>query len=138
MIGKWLAASLATLVLWGLWGVVLKKASEELEWYQVYVYSNLSIIIVISLLTIIYNKNLIVPPSRANLAIIAGLFGTLGYIFLILSLRLGGKASIVIPLTGLYPAVTAALSYVILSESLSAKKVAGIILALIAIILISD
>jgi transporter family protein len=48
-----------------------------------------------------------------------------------------GKASIVVPLTALYPVVTIILSYLILGERISPLKGVGTILALFTIILMS-
>jgi len=61
---------------------------------------------ILSTIIFILNKGY----SRLNtdfiiLALIAGLLGGLGYLFFVNALR-EGEASIVIPLTSLYPAVT--------------------------------
>jgi transporter family protein len=49
----------------------------------------------------------------------------------------GGKAPIVVPLTALYPIVTVLLSFLVLSERISPIKAVGVVLALVAILLLS-
>lgn len=134
---KWLVFAITTLILWGFWGVALKLASKKLDWRALYVFSNIAILVVI--LIFILTKSVSLPINRASLglALAAGVCGTLGYITLILSMKAGGRASIVIPLTSLYPALTVILSKILLQESLNKYQVVGIILALVAIVLLS-
>jgi len=137
--GKWLAPAILALLAWGVWGVALKKASQGLQWYQVYVYTNSAILVVMGTVVLLYGQAALrVPPSKAVEALTAGLLGTLGYVLLIVSLKNGGKASIVIPLTGLYPAVTTILSTVLLGEHLGFRKGLGVLLAMLAIIILSE
>ena len=137
---RWLAYSIITLVLWGFWGVLLKRASEGLEWYQVYVYANSAIMLIIGLLILVYGGR--VKPMNLDLSIViaflSGVTGTLGYIFLVKSLESGGQASIVIPLTSLYPLLTVLLSVPLLGEGLSVRKGVGVLLAVMAIVLLSE
>ena len=49
----------------------------------------------------------------------------------------GGKASVVVPLTALYPVVTLGLALLILGERLSLRQSIGVALALTAIFLFS-
>jgi len=83
---------------------------------------------------------LIRPPITFNkgslLAIVAGVFGGLGYIAFLRALE-DGKASLVVPLTALYPAVIVVLAYLITREPISLLQLLGVILALIAAVLIS-
>ncbi|MEB3861349.1 MAG: DMT family transporter [Desulfurococcales archaeon] len=135
---KWLLYSMATLLLWGFWGVLLKKASSSLEWYQVYVYANTAIVLFVLLIALIHRDEVTrIQGAPALIAFLSGVTGTLGYIFLVKSLEAGGRASVVIPLTSLYPLLTALLSVYLLGESVAPKKWVGILLAVVAIILLS-
>jgi len=69
-------------------------------------------------------------------AIIAGIFGGAGYLFFVKALE-QGKASIVIPLTALYPAITAIIAFIVLREKISIYQGIGILLAIAASILLS-
>jgi len=80
-------------------------------------------------------------PLKTNLpeiflAALGGVFGMLGYIFFYLLLS-KNEASIVVPLTALYPALTIFLAVLFLKEALSITHLAGIILALLSIFLLT-
>ena len=69
-------------------------------------------------------------------AVIAGLAGSLGYVFFVKALE-HGEASIVLPLTALYPAVTIVLAVLFLHEKISIHQLIGILLAAVAVVLLS-
>lgn len=137
---KWLLAALGTTILWGFWGVAARKATMYSNaWYQVYVASNMVVIVVIALLLALKGGSSLPPRAEgASWALAAGTAGTVGYILFILSMEWGGSASVVVPLTALYPAVAAVLAVFLLGESLTLTKIAGITLAVVAIILLSE
>ena len=136
---KWAVAALTTLALWGLWGVLLKRVSQGGAWYQVYVATNTAIIVAVVLVAVVKGVSWmrIAGLKWLILAFITGLAGTLGYITLVLSMEWGGRASIVVPLTSLYPAVTVMLSRLILGETLTLRQGIGVVLAIIAVVLLS-
>ncbi len=131
----WLIYAIACLILWGLWGLVLKLAYRNLQWVEVYFLSSLaSFSLALAVFLLSHGKlNL---RGTSLYAIIAGIFGGAGYVFFVKSLE-HGKASIIIPLTALYPAITVLLAFLILHEKLTLTHVLGIILALVAVILLS-
>jgi len=136
----WLVLSVMVVVLWGLWGLALKYASLNLEWQYVYVASALGAFLAYATVTLaltLTGKLSHVSDYRSlGIALLGGLMGALGGLMLIIALRLA-EASIVVPLTSIYPAVTVALSIALLGESATARKIAGVILAIIAVILLS-
>jgi len=71
-----------------------------------------------------------------GLAFLAGIIGSFGLIgfYLLLTKE---EASTIIPLTALYPALTAVLAIIFLHESITSTKLLGIILSLIAIYFLS-
>jgi transporter family protein len=127
-------------VLWGLWGLALKYASLNLEWQYVYVASALGAFLVyatvVLALALTGKLSHISDYKSLGIALLGGLMGALGGLMLIIALRLA-EASIVVPLTSIYPAVTVALSIALLGESVTTRKIAGVILAIIAVILLS-
>ncbi len=89
------------------------------------------------LVIILYYRTKLPPIGAASIAaIIAGLFGGAGYLFFVKALE-QGKASIVIPLTVLYPAITAVIAMIILKEKIGVYQGVGIALAIIASVLLS-
>ena len=136
----WLVLSVMVVVLWGLWGLALKYASLNLEWQYVYVASALGAFLAYATITLaltLTGKLSHVSDYKSlGIALLGGLMGALGGLMLIIALRLA-EASIVVPLTSIYPAVTVALSIALLGESVTTRKIAGVILAIIAVILLS-
>lgn len=136
----WIVFSLLAFIFWGFWGVVLKIASLGLDWKQLYVASGLATVVVVSLIAIMSRDTLPGSSSSAKyfvLGFIAGILGVLGYLSLIKALDVGGEASRVIIITGLYPALTTIMSRLVLGESLTSSKILGLVLAMIAIVLLS-
>jgi transporter family protein len=70
------------------------------------------------------------------IALVAGITGALGFLYFFLALS-KGPATVVIPLTSLYVAVSSILALLILSEPLTLKKGLGIISAVLAMILLT-
>jgi transporter family protein len=79
-----------------------------------------------------------VPTKDFWLAVMAGTLYCLGAYTSFAALEKGGKASIVIPLCYLYPLLTIVLAIVFLHETLTRSHVAGISLAVVAAILLSQ
>ena len=137
---KWLLYSLLCLVLWGFWGFLLKLAYRGLDWKTVYFVSTVaSFLLALAFVACsgwIKISSLSSSRTWLALAAAAGLAGGGGYILFVRALQTG-KASIVLPLTALYPAITVVLAAAILGEKLSPIQIAGIVLAVIACIMLS-
>ena len=135
--GRWLAFSIITLILWGAWGTLLKLASEGRGWKEVYVSTNLAIVVAVIAMLVIEGPSVIMEGKQLFYALTAGAFGTLGFVSLVLALESGGKASIVIPLTSAYPGVTVVLARIFLGEELETIKIIGVLFIIIGIVLVS-
>lgn len=82
-------------------------------------------------------KDLLVGDKMGILyGLLAGFIGSIGIIgfYFVMTRK---DASAAVPLTALYPALTAILAFIFLREQLTFIRVAGIILATIAVILLS-
>ncbi len=133
---EWIVPAILTLVLWGLWGYILKIAGMRLDWREVYFMSSLASF-TLALMFYLYSKGFSLSLNiYALYAALAGIMGGLGYLTFMVAVS-RGKASIIIPLTALYPAITAILAVLFLGEKLKPTQLIGIILALIAGILVS-
>ncbi|HEV8291860.1 MAG TPA: EamA family transporter [Tepidisphaeraceae bacterium] len=132
----WLIYTLVAIVLWGVWGIVSKFADRELKPASTQVISTIGVVVT-SLLF------LLSPRVKQGTNFLAGglaafgvgLTASLGNLALLLSLRNGGEASIVFPLTGLFPLVTIFLAMLVLRERMNWIQGLGIVLALVAIYL---
>ena len=86
---------------------------------------------------LIYSKTqLDTNTTGMSIAIFSGLISTMGVILFYFTLS-KTKASILVPLTALYPVVTIVLSLIFLKEKITLVQGAGIVLAIVASVLLS-
>jgi transporter family protein len=136
MSANWLILSIITIVASGIVGFAIKLAFKYSNWAEIYVVE-MATLFGLSLLVLVSQRPAInVGSPGFNLALIAGIMATVGSIAIYLALQ-AGNAMVVIPLTSIYPVVTIILSYFILHEHISPVKWAGVVLALIALVLIA-
>jgi transporter family protein len=132
----WLLYSSLTLIAWGVVGILQKLSTNYLS-----AESSLIWLVVGFLLLepFFYPGTAVLHYSKYNLAyaILSGLLNALGAWALFAALKSGGKASIVAPLTALYPVVVIALVPLILHESVTRLQWAGVACSLIAVVLLS-
>lgn len=135
-IPPWLWYCLLTLIAWGVVGILQKLSTN-------YISAESSLIwLVVGFLLLepfFYPGAAVVHYSRINLsyAILCGLLNALGAWALFAALKKGGKASIVAPLTALYPVVVIVLVPLVLHESVSRLQWVGVVCSLIAVLLLS-
>jgi len=136
---SWLAYSLLCVVLWGFWGFGMKLAYRGSNWVYVYFISAIaSFSLALTVFTL--SRGGVNSPSPSwkivLITLVSGLCGGGGYLCFVKALE-KGEASLVVPITALYPALTVVLAILLLGERLTAPKMLGILLALAAGVLIS-
>ena len=70
---SWIYFALGTMMLWGIWGVLLKFVSTKYSWTQIYVSSNIALIIMVTIVAIIYKPNVFASKTVFLLANTFGL-----------------------------------------------------------------
>ena len=133
---NWYLFSLATMVCWGMWGIFGKLASAQINSRLLILISTSTSFLLIWTVFLISGFEIEKKGLGIGYSMLAGIVGSIGTIFFYLALR-NGKASVVVPLTALYPLVTVILSFLLLKENISSLNFIGILLALIAGILLS-
>jgi len=133
---NWLISCLVAMVCWGFWGFLMKLASEHFSWHQMFVVTNIVALAASLLIFVLLKPSINVYSPGFIYAFLAGVAGALALIAFYAALG-AGKAIIVVPLTALYPVITIILSYLILNEKIALVKGVGIMLALVAILLVS-
>jgi len=136
---KTLFLILIVLIGWGGGAILEKFATNRLGanpviFWNVVGYAIVSVIFVLFLLKPqeLFAKD----PMGIVWALVSGVVGAIGGIayFMLLANK---DASMVVPATAIYPAVTAVLAFIFLRESLTLTKIIGIILATVAVYLLS-
>jgi len=136
---KWLWYSILTTVFWGAWGVVSKVASAGVDANTNQVFFMLGILPLT--LAVLRSPRIAVGGQQRRVGIfwafLTGILGGIGNIAFFHALVIGGKASIVIPVTGLSPLVTVIVAVILLKERLGMSQKIGVAAALVAIYLLS-
>jgi transporter family protein len=137
MVDDWLIFSIVTIVFWGIWGLLSKLVLNYLDWKQFFVISDIGILAVTIIFYLYFRPNLSnINQAGLIFALVVGVIGSIAAIGFYLALTTS-KASIVVPLTSLYPVVTVLLSFLILKENITIVQGLGVFLALVAMVLIS-
>lgn len=136
-IKPWFAYALITTVFWGVWGALI-EIPEKAGFPATlgYVVWALTMIVPALIALKIINWNLEKNKKPVVYGLIIGISGSVGQLLLFQALRMG-PAYLVFPLVSLSPLITILLSLWILKERASFKSWIGIIIALIAIPLLS-
>jgi transporter family protein len=135
---RWLAFSLLTILCWGAWGAVSKVASDGVDANTNQIFFTLGLLPLIA--CVWWSPRLKGSQQRrAGIAwaFLTGILGGTGNIAFFRALVVGGKASIVVPVTALFPLVTVVLAVTVLRERLGVAQKFGLVLALVAIYLLS-
>ena len=137
----WLLWSLVTILLWGTWGLVSKIASAGMDAFvnQLLYTAGLLPLMVFVAWTVHKNKEEKSKRRSAGVfwAFLSGLLGGIGNIAFFEALVKGGSASVVAPVTALFPMVTVLLALTFLKERLGRAQWIGLGLAFSAIYLLS-
>ena len=139
---KWLLWSLVTIVLWGTWGLVSKIASAGMDAYvnQLLYTAGLAPLLAFVAWTVHRQGGGESREGRAAgvfWAFLTGILGGVGNFFFFQAMVAGGKASVVAPVTALFPMITVLLALTFLHERLGRVQWLGLALAFIAIFLLS-
>ena len=132
----WFWFTVVTLISWGIVGVLQKLSTN-------YISAESSLIWLVVgfgvLEPFFYPGAAVLHYSAWNLfwALGSGALNALGAWALFIALKKGGKASIVSPITALYPLVVIAMVPFIIHEAISPLQIVGVISALIAVVLLS-
>ncbi len=134
---EWALYSALALLAWGLWAFLPKLALSCLDPKTAFMFEVIGGAVTGLLVLLILRPQ----PGGAEMrgiipAFLTGVMGYLGILCFMYAIR-SGKICIVAPVTALYPVITVALAFVFLREKINIVQFAGIILALVSVVLIS-
>jgi transporter family protein len=132
----WLWYSAITVLAWGVVGLLQKLSTNYISAESSLIWLVVGFLLLEPLL---YPGSAVFHYSGWNLtwALLSGVLNALGAWALFAALKSGGKASIVAPLTALYPLVVMMLVPFVLHESITRLQMLGVVCALIAVVLLS-
>ncbi len=134
---SWLSSALAALMFFGLWGFFTKLAVNHIDSKSALIYQTLGVL-VIGLITLSTMNFKPASDSKGfSFAVLTGLTYGIGCLFYFIAAS-KGKIMTVVTLTSLYPVVTIVLSYLLLKEDINTRQCIGIMLAFVAIVLMSS
>ena len=135
-IPPWFWPAIVVLVTWGIVGLLQKLSTNHLAAETALVWLVVGYFL---LEPWIYPQESLLMFSGRSLvfAFLSALLNALGAWALLAAMKHGGKASIVVPLTALYPVVTVFLAPLVLHESITRFQGGGVVCALIAVVLLS-
>jgi transporter family protein len=132
----WLVYALASIFWWGLFGFLAKLGADELPANQLYLFFVIGMIPLVVLALFRRGGRLETDRPGAGYGILNGIFSGLGLLAYYAAME-AGKASIVGPVTSLYPLVTVFLALALLQERLNWIQRVGVALAVTSIVVLS-
>lgn len=136
--GNWLLLSVLVFVMWGLQGYVMKFSNDTMKAESIFMYMCLGALMLAPVALWMTDFSAPVNWGLKGPWLAAGvqILNSIGALALVYALRYG-KAMVVMPLSGLSPVITVALSLVIYAVFPGPMLLIGLILAAIAIVLLS-
>ena len=132
----WLPYSLVALALWGVVGLLQKLGTNRVSAHSLFVWLTIGFGFLLPFF-VQGSRILAMPAADISFGLLVGLTNALGSWFLFAALEKGAKASVAIPLTALYPLITALLAVALLGERLAGRQWVGLALAIVAGVLLS-
>lgn len=133
-IEPWFIPAVIALLLWGAAGFLSKVTLRHLPPMELVVYQALFFLSFTLLSRIFYGMPAFSIHGMA-VAMATGAIGTLGQMFLLLSLKRGPLSKVTI-VASLYPGVALLLAFLFLHEPLTHKQMAGVVLGFLSILLL--
>ena len=135
-LSSWFWFAVIALLAWGVAGLLQKLATNHISAESSLVWLVVGFVVLEPLL---YPGRAVLLYSARNLtyALLSGALNALGAWALFAAMKNGGKASIVAPLTALYPLVVIALVPFVLHESITHLQLVGVLFALGAVVCLS-
>lgn len=132
---KWLPSALLACFWWGLFGFLAKLGSEDVNALDMQALFTGGMV-PLAAFVLIRRKGLRCDTKGRVIGILIGIVAGLGGIAYFVAMSLG-KASLVGPVTSLFPLVTVLLATLILRERFNKVQAAGVILAMISAALLA-
>lgn len=135
MTAGWLIPSLLYVAIVGSLGVTTKLALRNVQWPDLILWATITYVVLAAGLALFGGARLGLGPGN-GWAALTGVFAAGGLIVFYIALR-NGPATRVVPITAAYPLLTAALGVAVLSERMTILRLAGAVLIVAGVVLLS-
>ncbi|SFR65497.1 EamA family transporter [Halogeometricum limi] len=125
-----------TMISWGFWIVFGDMASNSIDPEMAAFVSYVAAAVLTGLFVVVSDASFTVTNRGLAFSVVAGIAAAIGVVSTFIGVTVG-SASVVSTIGGMYFVTTAVISIVALGEPLSLTKVAGIGLAVVAIVVIN-
>jgi uncharacterized membrane protein len=131
---SWLIYAMIPIALWGVSALLQKISTNDISGELSALWFLAAFVPCAVVLLILQPLNHHVPARTWMLAAALGLFFSLGNYAILAAFANHGKASIIAPLSGLYPLVSVPIAIFLLGEKIGARETAGIAVALASVL----
>jgi transporter family protein len=132
---KWLTYSLLSLLSWGIFGFLGKVGSDRISTAQMQIFFTIGVVPLAVVCVVRLHFKIATSKPGVSYSVMMGIFAALGCLAFFGAMKTG-KASLVAPVTSLYPALTVLLALIVLKEKLNKVQILGLILAMASIVIL--
>lgn len=137
-LNPWIWLALVPIALWGVSALLQKLATQHLSG-ELATLGFLAAFVPVGAGLLLQDPLPAQVPLRTGLCVVLlGFAFALGNYALLMAFARGGRASIISPLAGLYPAVSLPIALVFLGERPGPRETAGIVMALVAVVALAQ
>jgi bacterial/archaeal transporter family protein len=136
-IGPAVAFGSLTMVSWGIWIVIGNAASESIDPTTAAAISYLVATFLAVGFVLVSGASLAITPRGGALAGVAGLFAGIGFVSMYVGLS-QGSTTVVSTLGAMYFVVAAFIGMAVLGDEITTTRVAGLLLAGVAVVLVAQ
>lgn len=133
----WMLLPLAAVVLWGITALMQKAATLHISAQAAALWFLVAFVPLAGVLLLMDPLTKTVDLCSWIAAIVMGFTLGFGNLTILLAFASGGKASIISPLSGLYPLISIPIAIVGFNERLGARELSGVAVALAAVVMLS-
>jgi transporter family protein len=131
---SWFWYAILAVVSGGVYAIVAKKALGLMSWQQ-FMFWDMVVYVVLITVVFLWSREKVAFGLPMVLAIVCCLIGFVGMVATSVAIQ-RGRVSVVTPVIAVYPAVTLALAVLLLHEPVTMRKVSGLIMAVVAVVLL--
>ena len=132
--GRWLIPALGFVLFTGLLGVTIKLALRDVEWPVILLWTGI-VYCVLAVVALATGQASLGFGPGVGWAAVSGAFAAAGLVCSFVALR-HADVVVAVPVMSTYPVVTVIASVAILSESVSAPRIVGVLLILAGVVVL--